>query len=444
VPQTSPRLIALLAAALSLCDAPRSLALDDPIFANGFETGTACPWSSTNPALTCPEFETCAEAAGSYWGCFEMPYSASPEPTEESGPGGPLFVQRIDAYFLIDRSGGMMTEVGNLKNGLATVVSSVRCPPLGSGTPGSCIPDLWAGSGAIGYSGTGSSPYLNILDLQPDPSFAALPTTEDPNGCCSEATLLATWSATTGLGTAASGCTLSSSFADRATCDGSPADSAGYPALGYGCLRDSALPAIFVYTDEAPTANLNCPLIATVAASANSIGAKIVGMVGSGADAQTTTDLGLLASGTNAVDGQNGDAPLVFSAADTNAAAATANALLTLRAGIPLEAVTARFVDGDPMDGVDLESIFLDTIEAAGGGADCLTPYPATDTNADTLPDTYTQVPSGVQLCWRVAVKQNVGVAGTSSVQPFEASLEIVAGNVPLESLPLLFLVPVD
>lgn len=423
--------------------ASAAAAVDEPFFANGFETGTTCPWSATAPAITCPEFETCVEATTSVWGCFEMPYEASPRPAELGDAGGVLVLQHVDAYFLIDRSGSMTAELSDLASNLSTVVSSVQCAPMGTGTPPDCIPDLWAGGGVIGYSGTGSSPYSNTLDVGPTPGFAALPTSEDPLGCCDEATLLAAWATVTGQGSTTSGCVLSASFGGRATCDGSPAEGAGYATRGYPCFRAFALPVIFVYTDEGPTDGLDCPLILTVIDAANALGAKLVGMVGGGATAQTTADLTLLATGTGAVDTSNGDAPLVFSAADANAASATSSALLTLHAGAPLESVSARFVDGDPGDGIDLESIWLDSIEAIGGGADCLTPIPATDTNADGLPDTYTTVSQGTRVCWKVAVNENSVVPGTSSVQLFEASLEVVAGDALLETLPLVFLVPV-
>jgi hypothetical protein len=411
---------------------------EEPIFASGFQTGTTCAWSATVPEVDCPEFETCAQAAASVWGCFEMPFAANPVPDEESGPGSPLRAQRIDAYFLIDRSGSMAAEITNLKNNLATVVDLLQCWPEGSGAPPDCVPDLWAGGGTIGFAA--GSPYLNALDLQPSPNFSSLPTTEDA-GCCSEATLLATWAAVTGGGTSESGCTATT-FPARATCSGSPAANAGNQTFGYPCFREMALPVVLIYTDEAPSANLNCPLAATVVTAAVGGDARLVGMLGAGAAASVSTELSDLASGSGAVDTANGNAPLVFTAADANAAAATQSALLTLHAGVPLRSVTARFVDGTD-DGVDLEAAFVDHVAAIGGGADCLTPYAAIDTDADTVADTYVEIPSGETLCWMVVAKQNVDVPATNSVQPFEARLDVVAGEVPLESLSLLFLVPV-
>jgi len=414
-----------------------SLAADEPLFADGFEPFTGC----APPGEPCPLYQSCSEASASFWGCFELPYAGPPSPMEAAGPGGSLFAQNIDAYFLIDRSGSMQTEMASLKANLTVVTSSLTCPPLGTGTQPNCIQDLWTGAGTIGYAA--GSPYLNHYDLAPARStYIGINATED-SGCCNEATSLAAWSAITGLGTAASGCSATL-FAPRASCAGSPAANAGYGTLGFACFRDAALPVIFIYTDEAPSENLNCPTLAGVTAAAQSAGVRLVGMMGSGATSQTSPDLATLASGSGAVDSNNANAPLVFSAESNNAAAATSQALLTLHAGIPLRAVKAFLVDVAPLDAVDPRASFVESIRAVGGGVDCQTPYPAVDSDGDGQPDTYEQVPSGETVCWSVVARQNLDVPAAPWVQLFAANLEIRSGAVPLDSLPLLFIVPAD
>lgn len=382
----------------------------------------------------CNGFETCdgfSCSPGTPIGCnpgdivFVVPFGETPSPSTADVVDTPS-LQAMDVYLLLDRSGSMSSENSALKTNAASILNGLACPPLGSGTPGSCIPDLWGGAGTIGYTGSGGNPYLNSIDLAANPNFAAVPTSE-PGGCCAEPHLLAAWSSMTGFGSASavSGfggtCTVTDAYADRASCASSPAVLAGFGATGYPCFRSVALPVVVIATDEAPTLTVNCPPIADTVAAATATSTRIVGLVGSGAAAQTRTDLESLALQTGAIDATA--TPLVFDGFDANAGAAFQAAIAELYDS-PLDA-RAVLVD-DPDDAVDVVAEFLDRVQTLQlGTSECPSALPDQDSDGDTFPDEYVFLPRGNAACWRVQAKSNATIAQTASPQVFEASLEI-------------------
>jgi hypothetical protein len=127
-------------------------------------------------------------------------------------------LQSVDLYVLLDRSGSMTTEINNVKLQLSTVISHLTCPPLGTGDPATCIPDLWAGAGTLSYQGAGNQAFVHFADLQPNPNLSALPTAEPTNRTnTAEDTTYAAFAAVTGQG----GASFGISVAARATCAGS-------------------------------------------------------------------------------------------------------------------------------------------------------------------------------------------------------------------------------
>src|SRR5690606_17467341 len=157
--------------------------------------------------------------------------------------------RRVDSYFLVDRSSSLAGEIVALRENLPAALDSLRCPPLGTGTPGDCVPELWSGAGGIGFDGSGGQSFENYLDLQPDPALTAssINTTTPPGAV--ETQYLALWSTLTGSGSEASSCTVADPYADRVTCEGSPAGEGG---VGYPCFREDAQRTIIMLTDEAP------------------------------------------------------------------------------------------------------------------------------------------------------------------------------------------------
>ncbi len=89
------------------------------------------------------------------------------------------------------------------------------------------------------------------------------------------------------------------------------------PAGRYGhpCFRGEALPIVVLATDEPPITGpgtvQNPPWNPTVRDDMNNQGARFLGVLGSGAIAGTQTDLETMATDTNSVDADNGNAPLV-------------------------------------------------------------------------------------------------------------------------------------
>lgn len=379
------------------------------------------------------------QANGDY--VFVEPYMAPQSPVDDD-LDFKTNLQAVDMYVLLDRSGSMSQEISNVKANLATVVNNLTCAPLGAGTPPNCIPDLWAGAGTLGYTGSGADAYRHAVDIQPAPDFSTLPINE-PGGCCEEPLNFSVYSAVTNSGGAAFGM---NGVAARATCAGSPAANGGYTTFGYPCFRQAALPVVLLATDEPPlsTGGTNkTPDWNTIVKPAV-VGAKarVVGILGSGFVVNTDKDLRQMATDTGAVDAANGNAPLVFDGAGANASAAIQQGVLTLANGLPLDlnAVTAD----DPGDTVDAVTSFVDHIETLQlGTAACANGLSDIDTNADTYKDKYIDVRTGTPVCWKVVSKTNTTVPATDSPQLFRATVTVFGdGITQLDQRDVFFLVP--
>jgi hypothetical protein len=349
-------------------------------------------------------------------------------------------------YVIVDRSGSMSSEITTVRNNLSTVVRNLTCPPLGTGDPATCIPDLWAGAGTVGYSGSGAATYSNFADLQPNANFTGLPITE-PGGCCAEPLTFSVFAAVTGNGTAAAtGCGLSG-VNPRATCAGSPAANAGFATFGYPCFRQGALPVILLATDEPPLSpgdTNKCPAWSTVVLpQMTNRSAKLVGILGSGvAGSSVDTDLRTMATNTGAVDAAAGNAPLVFDGSGTNSAAAIENGIRTLANGVPLD--LAALAADDPADAVDAVAAFVNRLETLQlGTAQCANMLTDRDSNGDGFRDAYDNVRAGTPVCWKLFSKQNDTVPATDQPQLFKATVTVTGDGVTtLDTRDVYFLVP--
>jgi hypothetical protein len=352
-------------------------------------------------------------------------------------------VSSVDIYTILDRSGSMSQEVSTIKNNLATVVSSLQCEPLGTGEPGECIPDLWAGAGTVGYSDSGASAFLNSVDIGPSPSFTGVPTSEPSSSTFAEPLTYSVYGAITGQGGASFGM---SSVPSRTTCSGSPAADAGFATFGYPCFRTGALPVIILATDEPPITGggtHTIPNWATVVRPAMlSAAGRFIGIVGSGAAAVVQSDLQSMATDTGAVDANNGNAPLVFDGSGANAAAAIANGINALITGVPLN-VGAKPTD-DPTDEVNAVAAFVDHVEVLPGDtAECSAGFVSEDTNSDGFPDTYVDVPPSTPLCWRLVARRNQTIPATTAPQIFRATVDVASdGSVRAGQHEVFFVVP--
>lgn len=378
------------------------------------------------------------EANGDF--VFLMPYQGSPSPAQQD-LAFETKLRKVDVYPLVDRSGSMSEELGAIRSNLQTALNNLTCPPAGTGSPEDCIEDLWSGAGSIGYTGASGFPYVNHLDIQPNNALPgpALPSTE-PLGCCSEPIHLALWSTFTGNGTSGSGCSPTATYSARGSCSGS---AAGANAFGYPCFREDSLRVVLLVTDETPSQDYDCPGASTVVNEATSIGARIVGVMGSSPEAGVESELQLLATQTGAVDANNSDAPLVFAGDDANAATAIENAVRSLVTSAPLDSMAASLSD-DPSDAVEATVAFVDYLETLQvDSAACTDGHIDQDTDADGNPDTYRFVVPGTPLCWRLFTKMNTTVTATTEAQAFKATIEILGeGSTGLDERDVFFVVP--
>jgi hypothetical protein len=367
---------------------------------------------------------------------FIVPYEEPPTPEDDDLDFSTNLVT-VDVYVLIDRSGSMSGEITSVRDNIAGQLELLTCPPLGSGSPADCIADLWSGSGTFGYED--GAPYTNHLDVQSNPDLTgpAIATAEPGSSSFNESHLLATWSTVTGQGTATSGCSPAATYGPRVSCATSPAGASG---IGYPCFRPNALPIILLATDEAPTATFNCPTIPTVAAAANAIGAKVIGVRGSSPPAQVTTDLNALANQTDTIDGSGN--PIVVDGANAGAATAIGDGIRTLANSTPLD-VEADPVD-DPIDLIDAVASFVDHLETLQlGTPECTSGLTDEDTNSDGFDDRYVDVTPGTPVCWRLIPKSNTTVEATEEPQLFHATVEVFGDGVTLlDTRDVFFLIP--
>lgn len=373
---------------------------------------------------------------------FVEPYMQPQSPTDDDLDFSTK-LQAVDMYVLIDRSGSMSQEIVSVRDNLATAIQRLTCGGLGS-NPATCIPDLWAGAGTIGYQGAGAAAFQNYRDIQLNPNISGIPVTE-PSGTNSQEPLtFAAWASITGQGGAnyAMG-----SVPARSTCAGSPAANAGYQTFGYPCFRQGALPVVLLATDEPPISagdTYKSPDWTTVVKSVFlNRKAKLVGIMGSGvAGTSVETDMRLMATDTGAVNAANNNAPLVFDGSGANAATAIENGIRTLANGLPLD-INAVTVD-DPSDAVNAIAAFVDHLQTLQlGTAQCANGLTDVDTNMDTFKDKYLQVRTGTPVCWTVVSKPNTTVPATDVPQLFRAKVKVYGDGVTqLDERNVFFLVP--
>lgn len=391
------------------------------------------------------------QANGDY--VFVEPYMKPQSPADDDLDFSTK-LQAVDVYVLLDRSGSMSEEISSIKTNLDGLVQTLKCAPMGTGTPPDCIPDLWFGGGTIGYYQSGVEAFVNYADTYHSTSFAGIPTNEPPLGCngtgtCEEAMTYAAYTAMTGVGSALFSFPAVGNPAmtvpAKSTCMNSPAANAGYQTFGYGCMRVGALPVVMLVTDEPPmTAGYahHNPLWSNVVPEYTSRGARMLGVLGSNLGPNTRAQLEQMATDTGAVDAANGNAPLVFDGAGANAATAIKNGILTLANGLPLdiEAVTTD-VGGDAVDAV---SAFVDHVETLQlGTAQCANGLTDVDTNSDTYKDKYVGVRTGTPVCWKVVSKPNTTVPATQVPQLYKATITVYGdGITQLDERDVYFLVP--
>ena len=234
------------------------------------------------------------------------------------------------------------------------------------------------------------------------------------------------------------------------------APACGPGRIGYGCVRDTALPILVMIGDEPITQADNCSVKVTtqmVADALNAIGAKLVAM-GPMTKAAGNASWIELAQKTGSLDAMGN--PLFFaskSLSELSGGAAgpeVVNAITTLANEIALDLTTkARDLDND---GVDARQ-FIARIDAnaAGGVADprdasivCVGGLMTSDRDGDGHDETFDGVRSGTPVCFDIIAKQNRSVRPTRKPQVFKAAVDVVelkSGSV-FDTREVFFLVP--
>lgn len=364
---------------------------------------------------------------------FIEPYMNPQTPTEDD-LDFQTRVQNLDLYVLVDRSGSMSSESDSIKNNMGGVIDRLQCPPFGTGSPATCLSNLYAGLGGIGY--TQSTPFTNYLSIQSDPNFATTSLGNVGGSPTTEPLTFGVWASVTGNGSSGSGCSLSAVPART----GCPAGTFGYP-----CFRPGVIPVIALVTDEPPLSSGDtyvCPNRTTVASAMNARGAKLLGIYGSGTSSTTIGDLQNMARDTGAVDAAAGNAPLVFNGADAAAASAIENGIRTLASGLPLD--MAAVAQDDPGDAIDAVASFVDHLETLQlGTAQCANGLTDLDTNGDGFRDAFDNVRAGTPVCWKLLSKPNTTVPATAEPQLFRATVIVTGdGITELDRREVFFLVP--
>jgi hypothetical protein len=332
-----------------------------------------------------------------------------------------------------------------------------------------CIPDLWTGNGAFGTSSSAAActgggecdatgagfVYENLASMQEDSSATAATL---PSNCwgtgCWEPGLAALFYTVTGWGSAsatAEGYTMPPLAVPEPTA--CPAGHRGYP-----CFRPESLPIILLIGDE-PFSQCYLPDGAslgtcasgnstpmttrkfdTVSGAALDIGARVIGVYGSGAGDELIGDMQELAYETGTITSA-GD-PLVYSGSGSAAADAIAEGIRTLTATLPLD-MSAFFFD-DAADTVDTAASFYDHLEVyLPGTAECVA-WPSTlDWDGDGFQEMFQNVTVGTPVCWTLMVKENTTVPATTEVQIFRATVRLVGdGATTLDTRVVYFVVP--
>jgi hypothetical protein len=369
---------------------------------------------------------------------FVVPYQAPAQPATDNLNFRPA-LSNVDVYVLLDRSASMSAETQSIKDGLGSVISALQCPPLGTGAPDTCISNLQAGLGGIGYQL--NQPFVHYLPIQPRPDFAGTTVSNVGGTQTREPLIFGLWTALTNFGSAVVNTTYNCGLGAV-----QPNASCAPGTTGQACFRPGALPVLVLATDEpalTSASTLLCPGWQNVTRlEATSRKAKVIGVYGADSDAATIADLRTLAGDTGSVDASAGDAPLVFDGADANTAAAIGAGIRALARGVPLD-MSAVAAD-QPGDAVDAAAAFIDHLETLQlGTPQCADGLTDVDSNGDSYRDRFLGVRAGVPLCWKLTAKSNTTVPARDTPQLLRARVDVLGDGVTVvDSREVFFVVP--
>jgi hypothetical protein len=390
------------------------------------------------------------QANGDFY--FVVPYEEPTDPLVDTLEFR-TSVQFADVYFLMDETGSMTSEFTTLANpvtGLPSIMNQLTCANTGSPcvldsdcgvdqvcfnlsciqdplVGAGCVPDLWTGVGFFNNCNT----YDNIVSLQPDPNItaAAMNISSFPGG--SEAVLQS-----------------AKCVADPTNCSDPQcgADPSVVNPIGCPGYRPAAVRILVHITDAGDQAADPCGGISTAAqtgAALQAVDIKYVGIYGNSDSGGSpcnsaqacTNDIGI-AAGTLDTNNQ----PFVYDAFDAAVATATAQAILELVRGVPLDVIIgAEDLPGDDGDALQ----FIDYLEVNLSGGPCTNVSPVADTDADGHDDSFPALLGGTPVCWDVhPIPLNDFVPATQVPQVFRARLTVYGDGSPLDARDVFFLVP--
>ncbi len=388
---------------------------------------------------------------------FLEPYQDDPDPSVSTLVFEPR-IRKADVIFLIDTSwsmGGYINNVrqnlvNNIVPGIGQVIQDVqfgigefdRSPTQGPG-PSQCPSGRNGTCAGIGCDQPSTSDTQAVLD-----ALSALL----PDCGCDEPYAQALWLFATG---------------DTSHWPALPAANCPAGAVGYGCIRQGAVPIVILIGDEhfcesyrleVPAGHW-APTVDDIISAYQAIGGRVLAMGTTvGKRTQNTKCQGYhwagyeeIATGTGAVDATG--QPLVYEdATSSNVADKVVEAVAQLAGGGAFR-LSARIVDPDPSDGVDV-TLFVDRIvpNTAGGIADprdpsrvCVAWNEVADMDGDGVDDHFLNVPGGTPVCFDIYPARNEFVEPTDEPQLFEGVIEVVGDDVSvLDSRSVYFLVPPD
>jgi len=374
------------------------------------------------------------EVEGNFF--FRVPYESAPEP-----PSGVVVfkpeIRAADVYFMMDSSVSMQGEIDAVRDNLAKnilpgITMSIPDIQVGAGEFDQC-PDGISG-GDVGVRNVASSTASAM-------SVATAMGTITADGGTKEPYAIAMWLWATGNTTAYPKLAPASCAAGQ---------------LGYGCVRDAALPILVMIGDEPFSQGDSCvaPKSAEeVAVALNAIGAKLIVMGPTADTGANRRDRWLpIATMTGSVD-EAGE-PLFFATEDSTAlekddGSLVIGAIEKLANGLPLE-LTAVVRD-DTSDKVDA-SQFIERVDAyaMGGVADprdpsviCVSGLDTSDRNADKHDEFFDAVKPGTPVCFKLIVKMNDTVKPSDKPQVFQAFVDVRDGfGRTYDTREIYFLVP--
>jgi hypothetical protein len=454
----------------------------------------ACPVGDTSCANDVTNASSSPRTRGNF--VFVMPFGEPGDP-ERDTLQFQTRLQKADVYFLMDNTQSMTETVSGLKATVRSIVTTTR----------GVIPDAWFGVGGfddypfydsfVGYGDTRGpapsrtdDPMVDDANIDHDvPFFQYTTMTSDVDAV---ARAVGYYQVNNGLDRPESGVSALYALSARSTLGGTTrfatssetAPTTSPPTctdgrLGAACFRKDAVPIIVVMTDtdqhDSPTcsgsfspAEPDCayddnlflggslyspPTYAQAVDALETLNARVVGISTRATSVlnparrfleravqDTTLSRGVGGSASEyVIDVPGGSGSSALSDA---VAAAIAKA-----AAIPLD-VSARAVDAEG-DAVNAVTSFIEHVEArtaTAAGRVCtvgLSTYDRPALDADSVPDTFSNVRPGDPVCFDIVTRINSTVPATNAPQLFRAKVQVVGdGFTPLDTRDIYFVVP--